>query len=322
MRSPTPLKDLRHDGLLDPADRTLFLVICYLLFGIGYQLLAFMPKVVVTGASTGIGFATCQVLIKRGFHVFGSVRTPADAERLEKQLGAGYASLIFDVTDPESVKKAAADVEQAVGQQRLAGLVNNAGIAVAGPLAYLPLERLRSQIEVNLLGVHTVTQAFLPLLGTDPKHSGNPGRIINISSVAGRLAVPFLGAYAASKFGLEGYSDSLRRELMLFGISVILIEPGAVVTPIWEKAEGIVVQQFPNTPYDRSLRLFAEQAMKEAKGGFQPERVGQLIWRVLTARRPRARYAIVPNRLLEWSIPRRLPTEFLDYCIAKFFRLR
>jgi NAD(P)-dependent dehydrogenase (short-subunit alcohol dehydrogenase family) len=281
-----------------------------------------MPDVVVTGASTGIGFSACQVLIQRGFRVFGSVRTQADADRLKKQLGTDYTPLIFDVTDPESVSKAAAEVKHAAGEKRLAGLVNNAGIAVTGPLAYLPLERFRLQLEVNLLGVHTVTQAFLPLLGTEPNRTGGPGRIVNISSVSGRLAVPFLGAYAASKFGLEGYSDSLRRELMLFGIKVILIEPGAVVTPIWDKAEGIVVQQFPNTPYDRSLRLFAEQAMKEAKSGFQPEKVGELIWRVLTIRRPRARYAIVPNRLVEWSIPRRLPAEFLDYCIAKFFRIR
>jgi NAD(P)-dependent dehydrogenase (short-subunit alcohol dehydrogenase family) len=280
-----------------------------------------MPDVVVTGASTGIGFAACQVLIRRGFRVFGSVRKHADAERLRDRLGARYAPLIFDVTDPDSVKEAAAVVKQTTGERRLSGLVNNAGIAVAGPLAYLPLERFRQQIEVNLLGVHTVTQAFLPLLGTERGRPGDPGRVINISSVSGRLAVPFLGAYAASKFGLEGYSDSLRRELTLFGIKVILIEPGAVITPIWDKAEGVVVQQFPNTPYDRPLRLFAEQAMKEAKTGFPPEKLGELIWRVLTTSRPRARYAIVPRRVIEWSIPLRLPAEFLDYCIARFFKL-
>jgi NAD(P)-dependent dehydrogenase (short-subunit alcohol dehydrogenase family) len=307
---------------VDRSDCSRLFAIYYLLSATGYRLFADMPDVVVTGASTGIGFAACQVLIRRGFRVFGSVRTQADADRLKEQLGTNYVPLLFDVTDPSSVNQAAAAVKQAAGEERLSGLVNNAGIAVAGPLAYLPLERFRLQIEVNLLGVHTVTQAFLPLLGTEPSRLGQPGRIVNISSVSGRLAAPFVGAYAASKFGLEGYSDSLRRELMLFGIKVILIEPGAVVTPIWDKAEGIVVQQFPNTPYDRSLRLFAEQAMKEAKTGFPPQKIGELIWRVLTAPRPRARYAIVPHRLFEWSIPRRLPTEFLDYCIAKFFKIR
>jgi len=281
-----------------------------------------MPDVVITGASTGIGFAACQVLIRRGFRVFGSVRTQADADRLREQLGTRYVPLIFDVTDSKSVNQAAEVVKKTLREQRLFGLVNNAGIAVLGPLAYLPLERFRLQIEVNLLGVHTVTQAFLPLLGTESSRVGKPGRIVNISSVSGRLAMPFAGAYAASKFGLEGYSDSLRRELMLFGIKVILIEPRAVVTQIWDQAEKVVVQQFPNTPYNRSLRVFAGQAMREAKTGFPSETIGKLIRRALTAPRPRVRYAIVPHRLIEWSIPRRLPTEFLDYCIRKFFQLR
>jgi NAD(P)-dependent dehydrogenase (short-subunit alcohol dehydrogenase family) len=281
-----------------------------------------MPDIVITGVSTGIGFAACQVLIQHGFRVFGSVRTQADANRLRDHLGAGFTPLIFDVTDPGSVNEAAATVKTNIGNRRLAGLVNNAGIAVLGPLAYLPLERFRMQIEVNLLGVHTVTQAFLPLLGTDSSRVGAPGRIVNISSVSGRLAMPFAGAYAASKFGLEGYSDSLRRELMLFGIKVILIEPRAVATPIWEEAERVVVEQFPNTPFDRSLRFFAERARREVKAGLPSEKVGELIWRVLTSRRPRARYAILPHRLVEWSIPRCLPTDLLDYCIAKLFQLR
>lgn len=281
-----------------------------------------MPDVVITGASSGIGFAACQVLVQRGFRVFGSVRTQADADRLSGQLGARYVPLIFDVTDPDSVNRVAAAVAKTLGEQRLFGLINNAGIAVLGPLANLPLERFRLQIEVNLLGVHTVTQAFLPLLGAEPSRVGEPGRIVNISSISGRLAMPFAGAYAASKFGLEGYSDSLRRELMLFGIKVILIEPRAVATPIWEEAERIVVEQFPNTPFDRSLRFFAERARREVKAGLPSEKVGELIWRVLTSRRPRARYAILPHRLVEWSIPRCLPTDLLDYCIAKLFQLR
>jgi len=280
-----------------------------------------MPDVVITGASSGIGFAACQVLVQRGFRVFGSVRTQSDADRLREQLGALYVPLIFDVTDPDSVNQVAAAVAKTVGEQRLFGLINNAGIAILGPLAYLPLERFRLQIEVNLLGVHTVTQAFLPLLGAESSRVGEPGRVVNVSSISGRLAMPFAGAYAASKFGLEGYSDSLRRELMLFGIKVVLIEPRAVVTAIWDRAAG-VVGEFPNTPYDRALRAFAGQATREAKTGFPSKKIGELIWRVLTTPKPRARYAILPHRLVEWDIPRRLPTEFLDYCIAKFFRLR
>ena len=281
-----------------------------------------MPDVVITGASSGIGFAACRVLTRRGFRVFAGVRTTADAERLREELGKRLVPLIFDVTDPDSVNQVAAAVNKMLGKQRLLGLVNNAGIAVLGPLAYLPLERFRLQLEVNLLGVHAVTQAFLPLLGTEPSLIGEPGRVVNISSISGRLAMPFAGAYAASKFGLEGYSDSLRRELMLFGIKVILVEPRAVATPIWEQAQKIVVQQFVNTPYHRSLRRFAEQAKREAKASLAPEKVGELIGHALTTSRPRDRYLILPHRLVEWSIPRRLPTGLLDYCIAKFFRLR
>jgi NAD(P)-dependent dehydrogenase (short-subunit alcohol dehydrogenase family) len=281
-----------------------------------------MPDVVITGASGGIGFAACQILTRRGFRVFGGVRTIADAERLTEELGKRYVPLIFDVTDPASVNQVAVVVNKMIGKQRLFGLVNNAGIAVLGPLAYLPLERFRLQIEVNLLGVHAVTQAFLPLLGTESSRIGEPGRIVNVSSVSGRLAMPFAGAYAASKFGLEGYSDSLRRELMLFGIKVILIEPRGVATSIWEQAQDVVAQQFSNTPYDRSLRRFAQQAKREAKTALRPEKVGKLIWHVLTTSRPRARYVILSHRLVEWSIPRRLPTGLLDYCIAKLFRLR
>jgi NAD(P)-dependent dehydrogenase (short-subunit alcohol dehydrogenase family) len=141
-----------------------------------------MPDVVITGASSGIGFAACQALIRRGFRVFGSVRTQADADRLTEQLGRQYVPLIFDVTDADSVNQVAAAVKKKVGEQRLFGLVNNAGIAVLGPLACLPVERFRQQIEVNLLGAHTVTQAFLPLLGTEPNRVGEPGRVVNISS--------------------------------------------------------------------------------------------------------------------------------------------
>jgi short-subunit dehydrogenase len=134
--------------------------------------------------------------------------------------------------------------------------------------------------------------------------------------------MPFVGAYAASKFALEGYSDSLRRELMLFGIKVILIEPGSVATPIWDKNEAALVQEFPHTPYDRSLGVFAKQLIREAKTGLPSEKLGELICRVLTTPRPRARYMMAPPRLVEWSIPRRLPAELVDYCMAKFFRIR
>src|SRR5580704_11168350 len=173
-----------------------------------------MKQVVITGVSTGIGHASVKVLIDRGYKVFGSVRNSEDAGRLQAEFGDLFVPLLFDVTDEPAVQAEAERVNQMLGSATLDGLVNNAGIEVAGPLAYLPTAQFRHQLEVNLLGPFVVTKAFLPLLGADPARKGTPGRIVNISSASGKIAGPFTGAYAASKFGLEGYSESLRRELI------------------------------------------------------------------------------------------------------------
>jgi NAD(P)-dependent dehydrogenase (short-subunit alcohol dehydrogenase family) len=273
---------------------------------------------VITGVSTGIGYATAKLLVERGFQVFGSVRSEADAERIAREFGPNYCPLMMDVTDETAVRRSADTVREKLGQNRLFALINNAGIEMTGPLAYLPLDRFRLQLEVNLIGVLSVTQAFLPLLGTDPQRIGNPGKIINISSALGRLAVPFVGAYCASKFGLEALSDSLRREMMLFGIDVIVVEPGAIVTPIWEKAEGKLLHEFPGTPYQRSLTKFVETAMKSGREGFPATKVAELIARILATKRPKARYTIIPNRFVEYTIPRLLPTRILDYLMGKY----
>src|SRR5262245_15640607 len=179
-----------------------------------------MRSVVITGTSTGIGWAASKVLTAAGFRVFGSVRRKADAERLAAELGPRFVPLLFDVTDESAVKAAAAQVRAALGGETLAGLVNNAGVAVPGPLLELPIEEFRRQIEVNLTGVVIATQAFAPLLGIDRRLNGAPGRIVNIGSVGGQVATPFLAPYNASKFAIEGLSESLRRELLLFGIDV------------------------------------------------------------------------------------------------------
>ncbi|MCB1543293.1 MAG: SDR family NAD(P)-dependent oxidoreductase, partial [Rhodoblastus sp.] len=174
-------------------------------------------SVVVTGASTGIGYAIAQLLAREGFHVFAGVRRMDDADRLVEEIGDEVTPLVFDVTDPQGVADAARDVGERLGDTTLAGLVNNAGIATAGPLLHQPIEEFRRQIEVNLIAQVAVIQAFAPLLGADRARKGEPGRIVNMSSVAGRIAAPFLGAYAASKHALEAVSDSLRRELLLYG---------------------------------------------------------------------------------------------------------
>ena len=166
--------------------------------------------VVVTGVSTGIGLGIARVLVSHGIHVFGSVRRADDGERVRAELGARFTSLAFDVTQPESIQASVPTVSAHLAGRTLAGLVNNSGIAIGGPLIYQPLDEVRRVLEVNTIGALAVTQAFVPLLGVDRSRTGAPGRIVNISSVAGRLSAPFLGAYAASKRGLEGMSDSLR----------------------------------------------------------------------------------------------------------------
>ncbi len=172
-----------------------------------------MRSVVVTGVSTGIGHATATALVKNGFRVFGSVRKIKDAERLCRELGDRFIPLLFDVTDEAAVRAGAALVEEELNGYTLEGLVNNAGIAIAGPLSHLPIDEYRMQMDVNLVGPLIVTQAFLPLLGLDAKRQGKPGRIVNISSLAGRIGLPFLGPYSVSKHGMEGFSESLRETL-------------------------------------------------------------------------------------------------------------
>ena len=187
-----------------------------------------MQSVVITGASTGIGWATAKLLIDRGFRVFGSVRKPADADRLKAEFGANFVPLVFDVTDEAAVLAAAREVRAALAGETLFGLVNNAGIAVAGPLLELSADQFRRQMDVNVMGPVMAVQAFAPLLGSDRSLKGKPGRIVMISSVAGKTGNPLSSAYCASKHAIEGLSESLRRELMLFGIDVVIVAPGAV----------------------------------------------------------------------------------------------
>jgi NAD(P)-dependent dehydrogenase (short-subunit alcohol dehydrogenase family) len=276
-----------------------------------------MQSIVVTGVSTGIGWGITKVLILNGFRVFGSVRKEQDADRLRKEFGEAFIPLIFDITDEAGVHIAAQQVRGQLSREILFGLVNNAGIAVPGPLMHQPIADFRKQMEINLMGQLIVTQAFLPLLGTDRTLKGKPGRIINISSVAGRNGNPFLGAYAASKHALEGLSESLRRELMLYGIDVIIVGPGAIATPIWDKANQVDLSTYENTEYIESAKGFQKYAVKLGEKGYPPEKVAEVVLRALTAARPLIRYAVVPGNPITNFIQRRLPKRVIDRIIAR-----
>ena len=210
--------------------------------------------VVVTGVSTGIGWGTTKVLLSKGFRVFGSVRKQADADRLQKEFGNAFVPLLKDITDADAVHKAAQKVGSLIGDRNLFGLVNNAGMVVSGPLLYLRISEYRRQLEVNTISPLVVIQAFAPLLGTDKKRHGPPGRIVTITSSGAKVAIPLLGAYSASKVGLEGMLDSLRRELMVFGIDVVIIEPGTVNTAMYDKGEKEDLSEFKQTEYWKACR--------------------------------------------------------------------
>jgi NAD(P)-dependent dehydrogenase (short-subunit alcohol dehydrogenase family) len=276
-----------------------------------------MRSVVITGVSSGIGWGTTQVLIQKGFRVFGSVRKPKDAERLSKEFGEHFVPLIFDVTDEPAVKAAAKKVRKQLNGEMLFGLVNNAGIAVPAPLIHLPADDFRHQLEVNLVSVLIVTKAFVPLLGSDHSLHGKPGRIINISSIGGKAGGPFVGAYVASKHGLEGFSESLRRELMLYGIDVIIIGPGSVATPIWDKAEQVDISAYAKTDYMEAAQRVQKYMVQGGRKGYPPEKVGEVVFHALTTSHPRIRYAVVPfssiNRVIQMLLPKRM----VDRIIAK-----
>ncbi|MBI1406968.1 MAG: SDR family NAD(P)-dependent oxidoreductase [Caulobacter sp.] len=265
-------------------------------------------SIVVTGVSTGIGWGAVKVLTEKGFHVFGSVRKPADADRLKQEFGDGFTPLIFDVTDEAAVKQSVATVREALKGETLAGLVNNAGIAVAGPLLMLPIEDFRQQMDVNVTGLVITSQAFAPLLAADPGTTGTPGRIVNISSVGGRNAMPFMAPYNASKFAVEAISESLRRELQLFGIDVVVVAPGAVATPIWSKAEEVDVSPYAGSAYGPALDRLRAFMMQNGPKGLPPEAIGRAIHKALTTARPKVRYTVTPDPvqvLMSEILPRR-----------------
>jgi NAD(P)-dependent dehydrogenase (short-subunit alcohol dehydrogenase family) len=272
---------------------------------------------VITGASTGIGRSAVKALVGSGWRVFAGVRNVADAESLSQEFGEAVEPLLFDVTDAAAVYRAADETRVKLGGHTLKGLVNNAGFAIGGPLAHQPINEIRRVFEVNTLGAVTVSQAFIPLLGADPSLSGGPGRIVNISSVAGRIAAPFLGDYAMSKHALEAFSDSLRRELMIYGIDVVVIGPGAIATPIWDKAEATDESAYADTDYGPTLKRFKTTFVKRGRQGLPVERLGETIHLALTVAKPRARYTVLRGKFFNWTLPLLLPKRTLDRIVAR-----
>lgn len=269
--------------------------------------------VLVTGASTGIGEACVLCLDKLGVHVFAGVRKEVDGDRLRRQASDRLTPVLIDIADEASIKNAVTIVAAAVGNTGLTGLVNNAGIAVACPLEFVPIEELRRQMEVNLIGQVAVTQSFLPLLRQAR------GRIVNMGSIAGRIATPFLGPYAASKFAFEAVTDSLRLELRPWGIRVAIIEPGKIATPIWHKSLVAAEEIFNSLPPQAHALygpvLSAKKKRTAHGSGLSAEKVTQAVVHALISSRPKSRYVIGRDARLGITLTL-LPDWIRDWLIA------
>jgi NAD(P)-dependent dehydrogenase (short-subunit alcohol dehydrogenase family) len=270
--------------------------------------------VVVTGASSGIGEACARHLAGLGFNVFAGVRKPEDGERVA---GDRIEPVILDVTDDASVASAAESIRGAVGNGGLAGLVNNAGVGTGGPIEFVPLEDFQRALDVNVTGVVRTTQALLPLLRLAR------GRVVNISSIGGRVALPLVGPYAASKFALEGLSDSLRRELRPWGMHVALIEPGSVTTPIWDKTQDYAAAVESSAPpelrerYGEMLDRIGSEVEKNKTAGVPPSEVAEAVAHALTAAKPKTRYLVGRDAKLRARMAAILPDRAMDAGIAR-----
>jgi NAD(P)-dependent dehydrogenase (short-subunit alcohol dehydrogenase family) len=271
--------------------------------------------VLVTGASRGIGLATARLLAQHGHRVFAGVRKPDSVSALVEEFPGAVVPLTVDLNEPGTYRAAAGEIAEQVGAAGLAGLVNNAGYAVPAPLEFLPLEELRAQMEVNLVGQLGVTQAVLPLL------RAARGRIVNVSSIGGLVAGPMLGAYHVSKFGLEAMSDSLRRELRHLGVDVVVVEPGTVRTDIWATGRNHADALLAALPsqvtelYGHLVDRVRADAAGAGERGVAPEVAAATIVRALTRRRPRARYLVGRDARVA-RVVSRFPARFVDRLVA------
>jgi NAD(P)-dependent dehydrogenase (short-subunit alcohol dehydrogenase family) len=273
--------------------------------------------VLVTGASSGIGRKAALLLDRDGYRVFAGVRREPDGESLRREASERLTPVLLDVTDAASIAAAAKEIEAELAGAGLAGLVNNAGIGVGGPLEFLPLEELRRVLEVNAVGVVAVTQACLPLLRRAR------GRVVVVGSISGRLSVPFGGPYCASKFAVEALCDSLRMELAPWGMQVSLVEPGDVDTPIWEKTQGYADRMLAKLPqaarelYADAIVAVRRQLDQSARGASPPEACARAIAHALSARRPRTRYLVGTDARIQAAVVRFLPDRLRDRLVTR-----
>lgn len=279
-----------------------------------------MQKVVlITGASTGIGFDCVRTLVENQFLVVATVRKDEDEKKLKEKFGQSVKVIKLEVKNLHEVEQLPKKLNE-MGVYHLDGLVNNAGIALAAPFLNHEFSEVQETLQVNVISLMKVTQVLLPMLGANEKNE-NPGRIVNISSVAGKSGVPFLATYVASKHAVEGFSESLGRELALFGIKVIVIGPGSIQTPIWQKGFSSIKEKYNNTMYSFSFRKFIEMSLQEEQKGLKVEDVSAMVLKALTSKCPKKRYAPVPRKWLNVYLPALMPKALYNYLILKVLGL-
>ncbi|HKY71964.1 MAG TPA: SDR family oxidoreductase [Nitrospira sp.] len=277
--------------------------------------------VLITGASTGIGAACAIGCAERGMTVFAGIRDLQAGDALQARAEAAIIPVQLDVTDHESIARAAELVDRQVGARGLFGLVNNAGIAIGSPLELIPIARLRQQLEVNVVGQIAVTQAMLPLLRRAR------GRIVNMGSIAGRGTIPMMGPYSASKHALEALTDALRLELYPWGIEVSIIEPGAIATPIWETSHKFSLEVEAEMPAEgKPLYRAAAEKIRESVGqaaarAIPPDAVVVAVLHALTATRPKTRYLVGRDAKLRAVMLKWLPDRLQDWILKKVLKL-
>ncbi len=279
-----------------------------------------MRSVLVTGSSTGIGRATALRLDAAGWRVFAGVRKQEDADSLRAAGSDRLTPVTLDVTDAEAISAAAALLGDELGSAGLNGLVNNAGVAIPSPLETMPIEAFRRQIEVNLTGQVAVTQAVLPLIRSAR------GRIVFVSSIGGRIAFPLTGAYHAAKFGVEAVGDVFRQELRRWGISVSIIEPGSIDTPIWDSGERAADEIGGDLGareelYGKAIASYRKVTRNLAERGIQPDKVAEVVEHALSASRPRSRYLVGLDAKTQARLKLVIPTRIWDRIVARIMNL-
>lgn len=277
-----------------------------------------MKNILITGVSTGIGEATAQECINHGHKVFGTIRNEKDALICKNKWGEMFVPLIADLTNKLVFQQIFDNVKASLKGEKLHILINNAGIVKPAPLQLQPIKEIEEMLDINVIANIKMIQTFLPLLKENDLN--NPSKIINISSISGHLGAPFLGGYTASKFAVEGYSESLRRELMPLGIKVVKVAPGSVRTPIWKKASN--PNFFPNSIYEVPFKNFISSSLEGEKKGLQPKEIADIIIKVIKSKNPKVRYDPVPQKFANYYMPKILTTKTLDKMMFKVFGMK